>query len=76
LKDLDVKITLVVTFFVFLKISTNLIEFAFKMLGISTPEIISPSFLVTLASYSIVNKRTVLRIETNEQSIYRTPTTN
>jgi hypothetical protein len=47
-KDLDAEITLVVTFFLFLKISANLIEFVFTMLGISTPEIISPSFLVTL----------------------------
>jgi hypothetical protein len=46
-KDLGLKTILVVTFFLFLKISANLIEFIFTMLWISTPEIISPFVLVT-----------------------------
>jgi len=37
-----------VTLFIFLKISTNFIEFVFTMFKISTPKIISPFFLVTL----------------------------
>jgi hypothetical protein len=43
-KDLSLETIPIVTFFLFLKISANLIEFVFTMLGISTPEIISPSF--------------------------------
>jgi len=52
-KDLDVEITLVITFFLFQKISTNPIEFVYPMSRISALEIISFSFLVTLVVLNI-----------------------
>jgi len=52
-KDLDVEITLVITFFLFQKILANPIEFVYPMSRISAPEIISFSFLVTLVVLNI-----------------------
>jgi hypothetical protein len=49
-KDLGLETIHVVTFIYFLKISIDLIEFVFTMLGIFTLEIIPPSFSMTLLS--------------------------